>query len=72
MFNPGLYFQPLDLTKTKVLLKLYLKSFVIWPVTTNITWESCDALELNDLEDVDEDDVEDLRVLEIEGLCEEL
>ena len=29
MFNPGLYFQTLDLTKTKVLLNLGLESFVI-------------------------------------------
>ena len=29
MFNPGLYFKTLDLTKTKVLLNLGLKSFVV-------------------------------------------
>ena len=29
MFNPGLYFQTLDLTKSKVLLNLGLESFVI-------------------------------------------
>ena len=29
MFNPVLYFDTLDLTKTKVLLKLGLESFVI-------------------------------------------
>ena len=29
MFNPGLYFQTLDLTKTKVLLNLGLECFVI-------------------------------------------
>ena len=28
MFNPGLYFQTLDLTKTKVLLNIGLESFV--------------------------------------------
>ena len=30
MFNLGLYFSALDLTKTKVLLNLGLKSFSIW------------------------------------------
>ena len=30
MFNPSLYFQTLDLTKTKVLLNMGLESFVIW------------------------------------------
>ena len=32
MFNPGLYFKTLDLTKTKVLLNLGLESSVIWAV----------------------------------------
>ena len=36
MFNIGLYFETLDLNKTKVLLNLDLESFVIWtPVFKN-------------------------------------
>ena len=35
MFNPGLYFLTLDLTKTKVLLNLGLESFVIQAIESN-------------------------------------
>ena len=34
MFNPGLYFEPLDLTKTQVLLKLDLESYVVQAIET--------------------------------------
>ena len=39
MFNPGLYFQTLDLTKSKVLLNLGLESFVIRAQETQLDWE---------------------------------
>ena len=35
MFNQGLYFQTLDLTRTKVLLNLRAKSFVIQSIEVN-------------------------------------
>jgi hypothetical protein len=36
MFNLGLYFKTLDLTKAKVLLNLGLKSFMVWAFMANI------------------------------------